>query len=136
MKTSLCSQTTEMFPTTDREVSINYFRAKTAEVLKNANILADDNALERARELLNGHLSELQTSAPISHEAIAILIRDTRDGLNRMVDSSAYAYSGKAYFKSKARNHMMQQSSHTDTLYSNTVQKSMIQRSKVYKKAH
>eukprot|EP00357_Protocruzia_adherens_P001745 CAMPEP_0115006850 /NCGR_PEP_ID=MMETSP0216-20121206/20765_1 /TAXON_ID=223996 /ORGANISM="Protocruzia adherens, Strain Boccale" /LENGTH=552 /DNA_ID=CAMNT_0002373551 /DNA_START=550 /DNA_END=2208 /DNA_ORIENTATION=- len=118
---------------TDQEVMINYFRVKTAEVLKNADVLAADNALERARALLNEHLAEMEGSSLKSHERITVLITDTRSGLGRMQDRTTYSHSGKAYFKSMARNHMMQHSSVSNECYSNRIQATMVKKSKARK---
>ena len=108
----------------DEMVLVNFYRVKTAEVLKEAGALSDQGNTVSGSELITRFLSEIRGSLVASNDLVQVLIADLERSKANMTSESSWSQGGKAMNMDLCSNHMMQQASSNVEAYSNKVQKS------------
>eukprot|EP00358_Blepharisma_japonicum_P003448 CAMPEP_0202946756 /NCGR_PEP_ID=MMETSP1395-20130829/10189_1 /ASSEMBLY_ACC=CAM_ASM_000871 /TAXON_ID=5961 /ORGANISM="Blepharisma japonicum, Strain Stock R1072" /LENGTH=490 /DNA_ID=CAMNT_0049647547 /DNA_START=57 /DNA_END=1529 /DNA_ORIENTATION=+ len=115
----------------DEDVMVNFYRVKTADILKEAGEYGERNNMQAARECLLRGANELKACVVSGHEVIQVLISDLEKAVNRFVSVDAWEHGGKAEMKSKARNHWAKRAPDVAS-YQNCVQKAFNLESKNY----
>jgi len=108
----------------DETVLVNFYRVKTAEVLKEAGELSDRGNTESGSELITRFLGELCGSLVANHELIKVLISDLEKSKARMTSESAWSHGGQAMYMDLCSNHMKQQASSNVRSYTTKTQTS------------
>lgn len=125
LQLSLISETDpEVKIDVDETVLVNFYRVKTAEVLKEAGELSDQGNTESGSELITRFLRELRGSLVANTELVKVLIGDLERSKARMASESDWSHGGQAMYMDLCSNHMMQQASSNVEIYSNRVQSS------------
>jgi uncharacterized protein YegL len=106
----------------DETVLVNFYRVKTAEVLKEAGELSDQGNIDAGSELITRFSTELRGSLVANHELIKVLIADLERSKARMASQAEWNQDGQAMYMDLCRNHMVQQTSSNVEIYSNRVQ--------------
>ena len=89
----------------DEDVMINFYRAKCADVLKEASVFGDTNRLPEARNLLKVAVEEFRGCVVAESEVVKHLISDLETAIPRFADRRVYEFGGKADLKSKMNSH-------------------------------
>mmetsp|Transcript_52395 Transcript_52395/g.59889 ORF Transcript_52395/g.59889 Transcript_52395/m.59889 type:complete len:562 (+) Transcript_52395:96-1781(+) len=104
------------------DVLRDYYRVKVAEAIKEAQALAEDNNLDKARENLTALKTEIEKSEVKNDEKIKHLLRDLDECKNRMVSATTYQNVGKAWCHNVGSSHYAQESTILTAQYCNTGQ--------------
>ena len=105
----------------DEDVMVNFYRAKAAEILREAAILGDRGDMENARNLISSGAEEVKTCVVASHPTVMKLKEDLDSAVPRFKNVSVYEHGGKADLKSKANNHYNKRG-----MYKNAMQKKLM----------
>ena len=89
----------------DEDVMINFYRAKCADVLKEASVFGDNNRLPEARNLLTVAAQEFRGCVVAESAVLKQLISDLDTAIPRFADRRVYEFGGKADLKSKMNCH-------------------------------
>ncbi|CAG9314634.1 unnamed protein product [Blepharisma stoltei] len=115
----------------DEDVMVNFYRVKSAEILKEAGELGDKGNMEGARNLLQKGADELKVSVVAENSIVKILINDLENTKGRFLNEREYEHGGKAEVMSKARGHFSKREQNVEC-YKNSCQKEISKCSKEY----
>lgn len=115
----------------DESVLVNFYRVKTAEVLKEASVFGDAGKMDEAKELLRKAADELRNCVVANSELLQILIKDLEEAKDRFVNVQAYEHGGRAHMQNKAMGHREKRGERVE-VYQNVCQKRMQLSSKSY----
>ncbi|OMJ82995.1 hypothetical protein SteCoe_16209 [Stentor coeruleus] len=113
----------------DESVLNNFYRVKTAEILKEAGIIADKGKLDKARKLVLNQANELKNCICNSTELVKMLEKDLKKASKRFENYSEYERGGRADINSMAMNHRSKRGEN-NVIYQNCAQKKMQVKSK------
>lgn len=106
----------------NQDVMVHFYRAKTADVLKQASELADQNQFQQAKSIVLACSEEIKRSPVSENEVIKALIEDLAESARGLESRSSWESGGKACVKSAHRGHMNQRSA-KKSVYQNVLQK-------------
>ena len=115
----------------DESVIINFYRVKTADILKEAAELGDTEKFAKSLDLLKAGVAELKASIVADVELIKILINDLESAQLKFGSRDVYKLGGRAEIIEKAMGHLNKRLDNLD-VYKNNCQKTMQIRSREF----
>ena len=100
-------------PTND-QVQLQILRVQTAETIDQANDIAKNGNLNRARDMLNACLIRLQSSQVNTHPLAMHLTQTVQDSVSTLANRMVYLRIGQSQMTNYSHSHM-QQRSNTDS---------------------